>query len=490
MRLPAYSKYKDSGVEWLGDVPAHWDVRRLTSLGSFSASGIDKNTVIGEPLVKMINYLDIYKNPMRQLNSDRSYMVVSCPEWKVKVHEAKRGDMFFTPSSETIKEIGLSVVCTDDLVNTVYSYHVIRFRPAVSVELGFQKYWCNNKPVLDQFSTRCKGTTRQILTRGDFRSICVPLPPLPEQAAIVRYLDYVERRIQRYAGTKRKLLGLLAEQKQAIIHRAVTRGLNPDVPLKPSGVEWLGDVPAHWDVMPLKRIGWFNSGSGFPVPEQGRTNEDLLFIKVSDMNLPGNEHKIKYSVSTISYETANKLGAYIFPSGTIIFPKVGGALLTNKRRILARKSCIDNNIMGCVVTSDNHGYVIWLLRWINIGRLAKPGPVPAIGEKEVGEIRVPFPHLPEQTAIAEYLDKITTRIDAVIARTQREIELINEYRTRLIADVVTGKVDVREAAAKLPDESDAGDVLPDSDADNTLDPETTSDEIIELDMVAEPEREY
>ena len=96
-----------------------------------------------------------------------------------------------------------------------------------------------------------------------------------------------------------------------------------------------------------------------------------------------------------------------------------------------------------------------------------------------------LPPIPEQTAIAEHLDKTTTRIDAVIARTHREIELINEYRTRLIADVVTGKVDVREAAAKLPDEADANDVMPDSDTDDVLDSDTTFDEAVELDMVAE-----
>ena len=277
------------------------------------------------------------------------------------------------------------------------------------------------------------------------------VPPITEQRGIVRYLDYVDRRIRRYVAGKQKLIALLEEEKQAVVNRAVTRGLDPNVRLKPSGVEWLGDVPAHWEVVSLKRLGSFKSGAGFPVEHQGREGEEIPFFKVSDMNLPGNDIFMNSWNNSVSRSTAATLGAPIFLANSIVFPKVGGAMLTNKRRVLTRPSCIDNNLMGCVVTRGNHAFVLLLLRNIDLALIAKPGPVPAISEGEVGEIRVIFPPLPEQSAIAEYLDRATANIDTAIARARRQIELLQEYRTRLIADVVTGKLDVREAAAQLPE---------------------------------------
>ena len=110
-----------------------------------------------------------------------------------------------------------------------------------------------SKGVAYQFHIRANGVTRYGLTHTGIKSVCIPLPPLKEQAAIVRYLDHADRRIRRYVDAKRKLIALLEEEKQAIINQAVTRGLDPNVPLKPSGVEWLGDVPEHWEVRRLKR---------------------------------------------------------------------------------------------------------------------------------------------------------------------------------------------------------------------------------------------
>jgi len=279
----------------------------------------------------------------------------------------------------------------------------------------------------------------------------VAVPPPAEQAAIVRFLDWANGRLERAIRAKRKVIALLNEQKQAIIQRAVTRGLNPDVKLKPSGVEWLGDIPEHWEVVPLKRIGWFKSGSGFPVGEQGYHDSEIPFLRVSDMTRTGNEVWIETADSTVSKEISERLSAYVFPSQSIIFPKVGGALLTNKRRLLRKASCIDNNIMGCVVQGPDLQYTFILLQQLDLGRLAKPGPVPAIGEGDVREIKVALPPISEQKRLVEHIRDTTRDIDVTISRLKGEIELLREYRTRLVADVVTGKLDVRAVAVKLPE---------------------------------------
>lgn len=253
--------------------------------------------------------------------------------------------------------------------------------------------------------------------------------------------------------------------------------LKPYPTYKDSGVEWLGQVPANWDVVSLKRLAWFKSGAGFPILQQGDTGAELPFFKVSDMNIQGNEKYLQFCTNTVSLRIAQYLGATIFPEGAIVFPKVGGALLTNKRRITVKPCCVDNNVMACVPSNANRDFLFLMMGWIDLGQIAKPGPVPAISEGEVRELRVALPPLEEQTAIVEYLDAQTAKIDAVIAASRREIDLLREYRTRLISDVVTGKVDVREVAAQLPEEpAEEEEPLGTEDAEATADEETDNNE--------------
>jgi type I restriction enzyme S subunit len=281
-----------------------------------------------------------------------------------------------------------------------------------------------------------------------------PIPPSEEQVAIVRFLGHASRRITKAIRTKQRLIKLLEEQKLVVLHQAVTRGLDPGGPMRDSGVEWLGNVPEHWDVVPLKRIAWFKSGAGFPVDEQGGQDSEIPFLKVSDMNRAGNNVWIETASSTVSRSTAARLGAFIFPVRTIIFPKVGGALLTNKRRLLRKPSCIDNNVMGCVVEGADIEYAFTLLQQLDLGRLAKPGPVPAISESDVREIKVALPPIQEQTEIVTSARRATADLDRAVSTAKREISLLLEYRTCLISNVVTGKLDVRQPASRLPDEVD------------------------------------
>ena len=213
---------KPSGSLFIGDIPTHWETKRLGALGYFSASGIDKIIVAGEPKVKMINYLDIYNNDSYSLSQNNNYMIVSCPHWKKEIHAAQKGDMFFTPSSETAAEIGLSAVAIEDMHDTVYSYHVIRFRPAIKMYLPYQKYWCNNLAVMNQFSFLCKGTTRKIINRGEFRSVIVPVPPYKEQIAIAEYLDNMMTKINAAAKCAHREITLLREYRNSLVANAVT----------------------------------------------------------------------------------------------------------------------------------------------------------------------------------------------------------------------------------------------------------------------------
>ena len=210
--------------------------------------------------------------------------------------------------------------------------------------------------------------------------------------------------------------------------------------------------------------------------EQGIHGSELPFLKVSDMTQKGNEVWIDSASSTVSRDTAARLGAFVFPANSIVFPKVGGALLTNKRRLLRRASCIDNNIMGCIVGGADVQYAFFLFQWLDLARLAKPGPVPAIGEGDVREIKVALPPHAEQIAFVRTIHRITVDLNRAMAAAEREIALLSEWRTRLIADVITGKLDVREAAARLPDEPDEPEPLDDTYASAEDDDEADLDQ--------------
>ena len=292
---------------------------------------------------------------------------------------------------------------------------------------------------------------------GEFAKQYLPLPPLAEQRAIVRYLDHVDGRIRRYVAAKEKLVGLLKEERQAVVNRAVTRGLDPNVRLKPSGVEWLGDVPEHWELRRLASVSrpksvvnqrhrellsvYLNIGVvRFSEMDERRTNptsQDLSNYQAVD---PGDLVLNNQQAWRGSVGVANLKGI-VSPAYLVL------SLSSRLDSIFANLLFRDRLMVGQYVTcSKGVGTIQRNLYWPYL--------------KQVITL---LPPLPEQRAIVEYLDKATSNIDEAIARARRQIELVHEYRTRLIADVVTGKLDVRAAAAQLPDEDNCENPAEDCD---------------------------
>ena len=288
----------------------------------------------------------------------------------------------------------------------------------------------------------------QNLDSASYLSEAVAFPPLPEQTAIVRYLDHVDDRIRRYISAKEKLIALLVEERQAVIHRAVTRGLDPNVPLKPSGVEWLGDAPAHWEVTALhhkysqslgKMLDSKRIKGDHLLPYLRNTDIQWDKINVDDlptMDIPPSEYD-RYTVrpGDLLVCEGGEVGRSALWSGELAICGFQKAL----HRLRPRRE-------------DVPRLMYYVLRAASNRNVFSDGHVSTIAHLTGDKLRahrLPFPPLLEQTAIVEYLDKTTADIDADINRARRQIELLREYRTRLIADVVTGKLDVREAAAQL-----------------------------------------
>jgi type I restriction enzyme S subunit len=439
--LKPYPEYKESGQEWLGDVPKHWELspgHAAFDKRKIPNHGLKENTVLS------LSYGRIKIKP-----TDKQHGLV--PESYETYQIVDEGNIIIrgTDLQNDHTSLRIGLVRNRGIISSAYL--CLQCRDTVTPEYGYQIL---NTFDLTKAIYRYGSGLRQNLDHGEIKRLPIFLPPVSEQAAIVRFLDHWNGRLEKAIRSKRRVIALLQEQKQAIIHRAVTRGLVPHVKLKDSGIPWLGEIPVHWEIWPLKRLGWFKGGAGFPISAQAKSGLEIPFLKVSDMTRAGNERWIESSNNTISKVTAKALGAHIFPENTIIFPKVGGAMLTNKRRLLRRPSCIDNNVMGCVISRGDLKFVFLLMQQLDLGRLSKPGPVPAISEGEVRQIKVVYPPVEEQMEIVTFLAKETVGLDTAIARFEREVTLLREYRTRLTADVVTGKLDVRAAAAQLPEEAE------------------------------------
>ena len=237
--LRSYSAYKPSGVPWLGDVPEHWDVVQLGRIGVFSkGSGGTKDDEVLDG-IPCIRYGDLYTTHKYFISQTRSYI---SPAKAGAYTPIKRGDVLFPTSGETIEEIGKSAV---NLMHTQVfcGGDLIIFRPTVPMEPKFAGYALDCAAAQTQKSLMGRGITIMHIYSGQLKYLWLPLPTLAEQTAIVRFLDHAEEQIQRYIVGKERLIALLEEERQALVHQAVTRGLDPNVKLKPSGWSGWGMCP-------------------------------------------------------------------------------------------------------------------------------------------------------------------------------------------------------------------------------------------------------
>ncbi len=454
--LKPYPKYKDSGVPWFGEVPEHWAVLRLRNVAEIRVSNVDKHSRDDEQPVRLCNYVDVYKND--RIRSTMAFMRATATTDQIERFRLHRGDVLITKDSETWDDIGVPALVEDTAADIVSGYHLALLRPfSATVDGAYLFRTLESTAIAYQFHVEANGVTRYGLAHSAIKSVWLPLPPLPEQAAIVRFLDHADRRIRRYIRAKQKLIKLLEEQKQAIIHRAVTRGLDPNVRLKPSGVEWLGDVPEHWALLPLRRLTAFVT-SGSRGWAEYYSDEGDIFLQSGNL---GRSMALNMS---FTQRVRPPLGAEgertrVEPDDVLVC--ITGALTGNVVHVkddLPMPSFVNQHValVRLKRSSVLPRYVAYAL-YSEVGRIQFKageygGTKQGLGLDDVKSALVPVPPLSEQSSICVELDEVVCRIAASVDGVQREIVLLREYRTRLIADVVTGKLDVREAALLLPDD--------------------------------------
>ncbi|MDE2938067.1 MAG: restriction endonuclease subunit S [Chloroflexota bacterium] len=447
--LVQYPACKPSGVEWLGDVPENWEVRRLRTVAEMRVSNVDKYTKEGEFPVRLCNYVDVYKND--RISQAMPFMSATASQDEIERFRLKQGDVLITKDSEAWDDIGVPALVNESVDDLICGYHLALLRPSREILGPYLARALQTKGVAHQFHVRANGVTRYGLTHEGIQSARIPIPPIAEQSAIVRYLDHVDRRIRRYVTAKRRLIELLEEERQAVVNQAVSRGLDPDVKLKPSGVEWLGDVPEHWDVRRLRTVAEMRISN-----VDKHTRDDEIPVRICNyVDAYKNDHITPDLPFMNATATSDEIDRLQLERGDVLITKDSEAWDDIGVPALVTES-VDDLICGyhlALLRPRKNIIGDYLARALQSDSVSCQFQVAANGVTRYGltnngiqSVRLPLPPLAEQTAIAAYLDIATAEIGAAITRAQRQIELLEEYRSRLIADVVTGKIDVREAA--------------------------------------------
>ncbi len=424
--MEQYKEYKDSGVKWIGKIPSHWDVDRLRFLGT-AQNGISKSGDYFGSGFPFVTYGDVYNNAIMKVPSG----LASSTKEDQLLYSVEKGDIFFTRTSETIDEIGFSCVCLETIPQAIFSGFLIRFRPFKNeLDTKFAAYYFRSKIHRNYFSKNINIVIRASLGQTLLKNLPVLLPLLSEQHLIATYLETKVSKIDTYISIAEKKMAALDELKQVTIADAVTHGINPNVPMKDSGIPWIGMVPEHWEVNKI------------------RNHFKERRVKVSDKD---------YQPLSVA-----KIG---------IVPQLDDACKTengdNRKLVLSddfvvnsrsdrKGSCGVSNIDGSVSLINivlkpfniEKRYVHYLLRCVSYieefyrnGR----GIVADLWTTRYSEMRniyIPIPPSSEQNSIVSYIDRKVAQIDKMKAAEHAQIDKLKEYKQRLISDVVTGKVKV------------------------------------------------
>jgi type I restriction enzyme S subunit len=453
--LKPYSGYRDSGLPWLGRIPEHWDVRRNGRLfAERNQTGFEDLPILEVSLRTGVRVRDMENGARKQQMTDRS-----------KYKRAAKGDVAYNMMRMWQGAVGVAPV--DGLISPAY----VVARPFAEVEPPYYAYLFRTDAYMREVNKFSRGivSDRNRLYWDEFKQMPSVFPPTDEQARISKFLDAHGRLTARLIRNKRRLIGLLNEQKQAIINRAVTRGLNPDAPMKPTGIDWMPEVPAHWGVKPLKwLLKSIFGGSTPPSAQADCWDGNIVWVTPEDIS---RNDRLSGSQRTITEVGLKACSTALVPPGSVIITSrapVGNVaiadveLATNQgcKALVPDTSAVDSEflfeLMRILKPELNSLSTGTTFAEISTGRLARV------------KIAIPAPN--EQRAILSAVQGEIAPLKRAIEQAEKELILIREYRDRLIADVVTGKLDVRHVEIAAPADE------PIADEDDALEEELEGDD--------------
>lgn len=425
--------------EAYGILPPAWRLEKLKFFSGVRNSNVDKTISQDESPVKLCNYVDVYYND--RITRDIDFMNGSATKAEVEKFQLKRSQVILTKDSESWDDIGIPALVMEDMPDVVCGYHLSVLEADQELDGTYLSWLCRSDPLNDQFKTGANGVTRYGLGQYPMKNAFIALPPLDTQRRIAAFLDEKTARIDGLIAKKRVLLERLAEKRQALITHAVTKGLDPNAPMKPSGIDWLGEIPAHWEVRRLKEIGRLIGGAGFPHECQGHQDFEFPFFKVGDLGRVGMTEPLLRAENTVDSEITGYLRAEIIEKSDVVFAKVGAALLLNRFRRVGCRCCIDNNMMALRPNQSlDTDFALFAMSLIDFSDIVNKGAVPSVNGNQVGRIAFALPPVNEQKEIAASLRRSLLEHDRHKTKVTESIALLTEYRSALITAAVTGQI--------------------------------------------------
>lgn len=436
-----YPEYKPSGVEWLGEVPKHWDASRLGKYFEERREKVsDKNY---PPLSVTMKGIVPQLETAAKTDAGDNRKKVSVGDFAINSRSDRKGSSGLSELEGSVSLI--SIVLTPRKIEGSFVHHLLRSQP---FQEEFYRY--GKGIVADLWSTNY----------SEMKNIILPIPPLPEQRAIAAFLDRETGKIDRMIGKQERMIELLKEKRQAVISNAVTKGLpaeasakaglDPNAPMKDSGIEWLGQIPEHWKRIPLKYgCSLLKDGTHLPPPRQA-TGYPLLsvrnmvngrFVRLSDDSMISEENYRELCRSFIPQQNDVLLAIVGATLGKVaIVPEMDAFHIQRSVAIFrTRQDVLDHRFLALWFIST----FFQRLLWQSVGFSAQPGIYLGV----LQDFPVMLPSIEEQEKIIQYLEKKTAKIDRLIAKAEQAIELMKERRTALISAAVTGKIDVSTCAS-------------------------------------------
>ena len=422
------TRMKDSGIEWIGEVPEDWGIKPIKHIFGAIGSGTTPDSSKVEYYDGNINWLqsgDLYKKDYVYAvsktitdlgyRSSASLRIYQAPFLAIAMYGASIGNLAISKIDACVNQ-AVAVLKGEE--------NIVRF---AKLALEISK---------TELIFAAQGGTQPNINQVLIKNWVIPFPSEIEIKKIADFLDKKVTQLDKIKSLLEEQIKTLEDYRKSLIYETVTKGLDKTVPLKDSGVDWIGQIPEGWGVKPIKYCSRFQRGFGFPVELQGNDDGEIPFYKVSDLR--GNSDEISISKNYVDLRTAKQNAWVIVPSGAIIAPVIGAALLNNNRKISTVPFISDNNTLA-IIPNNKNKYFYYLFKVIDMNWFNNSSTIPAVNISKLANQIVPTPKEEEQKQIADFLEVQIIKIDKLIEIKQKQINNINQQRQTLIYDVVTGK---------------------------------------------------
>ena len=440
--MKRYISYKDSGIDWIGMIPEHWEVKKFNYLFSFSRGLAITKQELKEEGIPCVSYGEIHSKYGFKVNPEKHQLKNVEIDYLNSSRKSllNKGDFIFADTSEDIEGSG-NFTCLDSDTLTFAGYHTIIAIQREKNNFTYLAYFFDSLEFRNQIRSEVSGIKVFSITNSILKNSYVLLPPQSEQTAIANFLDRQTTEIDCLIADKKRLIELYEEEKTAIINQAVTKGLNPNVKMKDSGIEWLREIPEHWEVKRLKYVATINDET---LSENTFGDFEIDYIEISDVK------------SGIGIIETKRLLFRDAPSRARRVVRFGDVIVSTVRTYLKSIAKIDvfkENLIAStgfavirpkIINSHFIGFLFYSEMLIHeIVSLSTGVSYPAINANRIRDIFIPIPKsCEEQLFIANHIESECRRINAKVEKTKKLIGFLTEYRTALISEAVTGKIKV------------------------------------------------